>query len=117
MWSLPQICRNTIPAEQVLEQVGLGERMANQARLSGGEQRRFNCRALAKPAAALRRAAGAGLQHGQDNGSCGIPASTATVVVMRNQAIVPIRPGNQDENSKVCSDLAQHPQPVETIEW
>ena len=45
-----QICREPLPAEQVLEQVGLRERMQNfPAQLSGGEQQRVSiARALAK---------------------------------------------------------------------
>ena len=45
-----QICRNPIDAEQVLTEVGLGERMHNfPAQLSGGEQQRVSiARALAK---------------------------------------------------------------------
>ena len=37
-----QLCKNPIPADEVLRQVGLGERMQNfPAQLSGGEQRRW----------------------------------------------------------------------------
>ena len=45
-----QICKEPLPAEQVLEQVGLGHRMAHfPAQLSGGEQQRVAiARALAK---------------------------------------------------------------------
>ena len=45
-----QICKEPLPAEQVLEQVGLRERMQNfPAQLSGGEQQRVSiARALAK---------------------------------------------------------------------
>ena len=55
-----QICKEPLPAEQVLEQVGLRERMQNfPAQLSGGEQQRVSiARALAKnpQAHAVRRA-------------------------------------------------------------
>ena len=45
-----QICRDPLPAEQVLEEVGLKDRMSNfPAQLSGGEQQRVAiARALAK---------------------------------------------------------------------
>ena len=45
-----QLCKNPIPADEVLRQVGLGERMQNfPAQLSGGEQQRVAiARALAK---------------------------------------------------------------------
>lgn len=45
-----QICRDPLPAQEVLEQVGLSERMGNfPAQLSGGEQQRVAiARALAK---------------------------------------------------------------------
>ena len=45
-----QICKEPLPAEEVLEQVGLAERMDNfPAQLSGGEQQRVSiARALAK---------------------------------------------------------------------
>ena len=45
-----QICKNPLPADEILEQVGLGDRMDNfPAQLSGGEQQRVAiARALAK---------------------------------------------------------------------
>ena len=45
-----QLCRDPLPADEVLRQVGLGERMQNfPAQLSGGEQQRVAiARALAK---------------------------------------------------------------------
>ena len=65
-----QIVRDSLPAPQVLTDVGLGERMRNfPAQLSGGEQQRVAiARALAKKAesAAVRRAdRRAGLCHGK----------------------------------------------------
>lgn len=50
-----QLCKNPIPADEVLRQVGLGERMQNfPAQLSGGEQQRVSiARALCKNPALL----------------------------------------------------------------
>ncbi len=123
-----QICRNTIPAEQVLEQVGLGERMANfPAQLSGGEQQRVSiARALAKkpklllcdePTGALDYNTGKTiLKLLQD--TCRETGMTV-IVITHNQAIVPMADRViKMKNSKVHSvTLNEHPQPVETIEW
>ena len=49
-----QLCKDPLPADEVLRQVGLGERMQNfPAQLSGGEQQRVG---KAAEAAAVRRA-------------------------------------------------------------
>ena len=56
-----QLCEDPIPAEEVLQEVGLGERMQNfPAQLSGGEQQRGRSprAGQAAEAAALRRADG-----------------------------------------------------------
>ncbi len=123
-----QICRNTIPAEQVLEQVGLGERMANfPAQLSGGEQQRVSiARALAKkpklllcdePTGALDYNTGKTiLKLLQD--TCRETGMTV-IVITHNQAIVPMADRViKMKNSKVHSITRnERPQPVETIEW
>ncbi|HIW15132.1 MAG TPA: ABC transporter ATP-binding protein [Firmicutes bacterium] len=123
-----QICRDPLPAEQVLEEVGLKDRMSNfPAQLSGGEQQRVAiARALAKnpklllcdePTGALDYVTGkAVLQLLQD--TCRKRGKTV-IVITHNQAftamadrVIHIR------NGKVADiTLNQEPVSAERIEW
>ena len=123
-----QICRDPLPAEQVLEEVGLKDRMSNfPAQLSGGEQQRVAiARALAKnpklllcdePTGALDYITGkAVLQLLQD--TCRKRGKTV-IVITHNQAftamadrVIHIRNGRV---SKMEDN--ENPVPVEEIEW
>ncbi|MBC8536094.1 ABC transporter ATP-binding protein [Feifania hominis] len=123
-----QICRNPIPADEVLRSVGLGERLSNfPAQLSGGEQQRVAiARALAKrpklllcdePTGALDDETGKTiLKLLQD--TCRESGMTV-IVITHNQAITPMADRViKMKNSKVRSvTLNPEPLPVERIEW
>ena len=123
-----QICKNPLNAKRVLQEVGLGERMANfPAQLSGGEQQRVSiARALAKnpklllcdePTGALDYQTGkAILKLLQD--MCRQKGMTV-IVITHNTAITPmadrvirIKNGRVSEMS-----LNAQPMPVQEIEW
>ena len=123
-----QICRDPMDAGEVLEQVGLGERLSNfPAQLSGGEQQRVSiARALAKrpklllcdePTGALDYQTGKTiLKLLQD--TCRQMGMTV-VVITHNTAIAPmadkvihIKSGRVDQ-----VEISQNPTPVEDIEW
>ena len=123
-----QICKNPLPAEEVLRHVGLGERLNNfPAQLSGGEQQRVAiARALAKnpklllcdePTGALDYITGkAILKLLQD--TCRQQGMTV-VVITHNTAIAPmadkvihVKNGRVDRVVRNSS-----PMPVEQIEW
>lgn len=123
-----QICRDPLDARQVLEEVGLGDRMKNfPAQLSGGEQQRVSiARALAKnpklllcdePTGALDYQTGkAILKLLQD--MCREKGMTA-IVITHNTALTPMADRViKIKNGKVSSVvLCEHPTPVEEIEW
>lgn len=123
-----QICRDPLDAREVMEHVGLGERLDNfPAQLSGGEQQRVSiARALAKnpklllcdePTGALDYNTGkAILKLLQD--TCREKGMTV-LVITHNSAIAPmadriikIRNGRVSEMK-----LNEHPISVEAIEW
>lgn len=123
-----QICRQPLDARQVLNDVGLAERMKNfPAQLSGGEQQRVSiARALAKnpklllcdePTGALDYQTGkAILKLLQD--MCREKGMTV-IVITHNSALTPmadrvirIKNGRVSEMSR-----NEHPVSVETIEW
>ena len=123
-----QICKNPLPADEVLDHVGLAERKNNfPAQLSGGEQQRVAiARALAKnpklllcdePTGALDYITGKSiLKLLQD--TCRQQGMTV-VVITHNTAIAPMADKViHVKNGKVDSiQLNEHPTPVEEIEW
>jgi putative ABC transport system ATP-binding protein len=123
-----QICKDPMDARTVLEEVGLGERLANfPAQLSGGEQQRVSiARALAKnpklllcdePTGALDYKTGKSiLKLLQD--TCREKKKTV-VVITHNLAIAPMADRVIEVKSGKIASVKQneHPQPVETIEW
>ncbi|MDE7294628.1 MAG: ABC transporter ATP-binding protein [Oscillospiraceae bacterium] len=123
-----QICKDSLDAREVLEKVGLEERMNNfPAQLSGGEQQRVSiARALAKspklllcdePTGALDYNTGKTiLKLLQD--TCRERGMTV-IVITHNQAITPMADRViKIKNSKVAKiSLNPKPTPVENIEW
>lgn len=123
-----QICKDPLDAEEVLKEVGLGERMKNfPAQLSGGEQQRVSiARALAKnpklllcdePTGALDYQTGkAILKLLQD--MCREKGMTV-IVITHNSALTPMADRViKIKNGKVSSTvLNDNPVPVEEIEW
>ena len=123
-----QICPNAMDAAEVLELVGLGERLDNfPAQLSGGEQQRVSiARALAKrpklllcdePTGALDYNTGKNiLKLLQD--TCRTQQMTV-VLITHNQAITPMADRViRMKNAKVRDiTVNPHPTPVEEIEW
>ncbi len=123
-----QICRDPLPAEDVLRRVGLEDRMGNfPAQLSGGQQQRVAiARALAKnpklllcdePTGALDYVTGKQiLQLLQD--TCRKQGMTV-VVITHNSALTPMADRViRIRSGKVASIVTNdHPTPVEQIEW
>lgn len=123
-----QICRHPLNARQVLEEVGLGERLKNfPAQLSGGEQQRVSiARALAKnpklllcdePTGALDYQTGkAILKLLQD--MCREKGMTV-IVITHNSAIAPMADRViKIKNGKVSSmRINENPVSVMDIEW
>lgn len=123
-----QICKEPLDARQVLEEVGLGDRMENfPAQLSGGEQQRVSiARALAKnpklllcdePTGALDYHTGkAILKLLQD--TCRKQGMTV-ILITHNLAIAPMADRvihmKNGKVEKVVENI--DPVPVETIEW
>ncbi|MDO4538483.1 MAG: ABC transporter ATP-binding protein [Coriobacteriales bacterium] len=123
-----QICNDPLPAEQMLAQVGLGQRMDNfPAQLSGGEQQRVAiARALAKnpklllcdePTGALDYKTGKQiLALLQD--TCRQTGRTVAIVT-HNLAftdiadrVIHVREGRAD-----CIETNDHPKDASTVEW
>ena len=123
-----QICKHPLPAQQVLEKVGLGDRLNNfPAQLSGGEQQRVAiARVLAKnpklllcdePTGALDYVTGKSiLKLLQD--TCRQEGMTV-VVITHNSAIAPMADKViHVKNGRVDRiDRNETPIPVEQIEW
>ena len=123
-----KICRDPLPAAEVLRHVGLADRMDNfPAQLSGGEQQRVAiARALAKnpklllcdePTGALDYVTGKSiLKLLQD--TCRQQGMTV-VVITHNTAITPMADRViHIKNGRVAQvERQSHPMPVEDIEW
>lgn len=123
-----QICKNPMDAAEVLDEVGLGDRMDNfPAQLSGGEQQRVSiARALAKnpklllcdePTGALDYNTGKSiLKLLQD--TCRKKGMTV-ILITHNSAIAPMADRVIRIKNGRVSDITvnEHPVPVETIEW
>ena len=123
-----QICKNPMDAKDVLEEVGLGERLGNfPAQLSGGEQQRVSiARALAKnpklllcdePTGALDYNTGKSiLKLLQD--TCRNKGMTV-VLITHNSAIAPMADRVIKIKNGRVSEIVKNedPVPVETIEW
>lgn len=123
-----QICKNPLPVAQVLEAVGLKDRMGNfPAQLSGGEQQRVAiARALAKnpklllcdePTGALDYNTGkAVLKLLQD--TCR-QSGVTVIVITHNQAITAMadRIITVKSGTVVSEEMNSHIIPVEQIEW
>ena len=123
-----QICKDPMDAQEVLEEVGLGERLDNfPAQLSGGEQQRVSiARALAKnpklllcdePTGALDYNTGKSiLKLLQD--TCRNSGMTV-ILITHNSAIAPRADGvNKIKHGRVDKIIQNsQPVPVETIEW
>lgn len=123
-----EICKNHLNPEEVLKEVGLGERLNNfPAQLSGGEQQRVSiARALAKnpklllcdePTGALDDKTGrAILSLLQD--TCRKQGMTV-IVITHNSAVAPMADRVvQLRSGKVVGDVRnENPVPVEQIEW
>lgn len=123
-----QICKDPMDAREVLEEVGLGDRLYNfPAQLSGGEQQRVSiARALAKnpklllcdePTGALDYNTGKSiLKLLQD--TCRKKGMTV-ILITHNSAIAPMADRViKIKNGKVSKIVENEcPVPVETIEW
>ena len=123
-----QICKDPMDAREVMEEVGLGERLDNfPAQLSGGEQQRVSiARALAKnpklllcdePTGALDYNTGkAILKLLQD--TCRKKGMTV-VLITHNSAIAPMADRVIKIKNGRVSGITEnsHPVSVETIEW
>lgn len=123
-----QICKDPLDAREVLQDVGLGERMDNfPAQLSGGEQQRVSiARALAKnpklllcdePTGALDYNTGkAILKLLQD--TCRQRGMTV-ILITHNSAIAPMADRVIKIKNGKTKEIVENPNPVsvETIEW
>ena len=123
-----QICRDPLDAREVMEEVGLGDRLDNfPAQLSGGEQQRVSiARALAKnpklllcdePTGALDYNTGKSILKLLQN-MCRERGMTV-IVITHNSAIAPMADRIiKIRNGRVSQmKLNEHPVSVETIEW
>lgn len=123
-----EICDHPLPADQVLAQVGLKDRMQNfPAQLSGGEQQRVSiARALAKnPKLLLCDEPTGALDYNTGKSILKLLQDTArstgmtVVIITHNQAITPMADRIIHVKSGIVSsvEINQHRVPVEEIEW
>lgn len=123
-----QICKDPLDAKEVLEEVGLGDRLDNfPAQLSGGEQQRVSiARALAKnpklllcdePTGALDYNTGKAILKLLQN-MCGERGMTV-IVITHNQAIAPMADRLiHIKNGRVSKmEQNEHPVSIDEIEW
>lgn len=123
-----QICRDPLDAKEVLEDVGLGDRLNNfPAQLSGGEQQRVSIgRALAKnpklllcdePTGALDYNTGKAILKLLQN-MCRERGMTV-IVITHNQAIAPMADRLiHIKNGRVSGmELNENPTSIDEIEW
>ena len=123
-----QICRDPLDAREVMEEVGLGDRLNNfPAQLSGGEQQRVSiARALAKnpklllcdePTGALDYNTGKAILKLLQN-MCRERGMTV-IVITHNQAIAPMADRLiHIKNGQVSRmELNEHPMSIDDIEW
>ena len=123
-----QICRDPLDAKEVLEEVGLGDRLNNfPAQLSGGEQQRVSiARALAKnpklllcdePTGALDYNTGKSILKLLQN-MCR-ERGMAVIVITHNQAIAPMADRLiHIKNGQVSQmELNENPISIDDIEW
>ena len=123
-----QTCKDYIPAEEILRQIGLGERLDNfPAQLSGGEQQRVAiARALAKkPKLLLCDEPTGALDYNTGKMILGLLQDTCrnsgmtVILVTHNSAIAPMADRViRLKNSRVAEITTNdNPTPVENIEW
>ena len=123
-----QICRDPLDAREVMEEVGLGDRLNNfPAQLSGGEQQRVSiARAPAKnpklrlcdePTGALDYNTGKAILKLLQN-MCRERGMTV-IVITHNQAIAPMADRLiHIKNGQVSQmELNEHPMSIDDIEW
>lgn len=123
-----QICKGARPAREVLEEVGLGERLHNfPAQLSGGEQQRVSiARALAKnpklmlcdePTGALDFETGKQVLKLLSD-TCHQEGMTV-LIITHNQALAPMADRMvRIRNGRIAEvRLNPNPTPIEEIEW
>ena len=123
-----QICRDPLDAREVMEEVGLGDRLDNfPAQLSGGEQQRVSiARALAKnpklllcdePTGALDYNTGKSILKLLQN-MCRERGMTV-IVITHNQALAPMADRLiHIKNGRVSQmEINEHPISIDEIEW
>ena len=123
-----QICRDSLPAAEVLSAVGLAERMQNfPAQLSGGEQQRVAiARALAKkPKLLLCDEPTGALDYKTGKAILALLAETArkydmtVIIITHNQAIAKMADRVIEVGSGRIKNMCKHESvtPIEQIEW
>lgn len=122
------VCKNRLPAMEMLEHVGLAERYNSfPAQLSGGEQQRVSiARALAKsPKLLLCDEPTGALDYNTGKGVLSLLYNTCreremtVILITHNQAITPMADKTIRIKSGVASSVVinLNPVPVERIEW